>query len=186
MSLFTGKGDNGNTKTFGCHQRISKSSTIAWALGTLDECNSFVGLAKAQVKSGDFTVPGADNKLSEVLHRVQENMFIVQAETAGADKKITADKVKWSENVINEIEKVLPPINSFFIPGATELGALLDVCRTVARRAERLVVAVAVEGTQPIGADTLAYMNRLSSLLYALARLVNHMSGITEEPPKYE
>ncbi|MDQ5957935.1 MAG: cob(I)alamin adenosyltransferase [Patescibacteria group bacterium] len=186
MTLFTGKGDNGTTKTFGCNQRISKSSTVAWALGTLDECNSFVGLAKAKSKDVDYEVPGAGAKLAVVLHQVQENMFIVQAETAGADKKNSADKVTWAENIINEIEKTLPPISTFFIPGSTELGALLDICRTVSRRAERLLVEVSTEGVQPIGADTLAYMNRLSSLLYALARLTNHMSGITEEPPQYK
>ncbi|OHA58934.1 MAG: ATP:cob(I)alamin adenosyltransferase [Candidatus Vogelbacteria bacterium RIFOXYD1_FULL_44_32] len=185
MALFTGKGDNGTTKTFGCDQRVSKSSTIAEALGTLDEINSFLGICKEKSRSG-FSIPPDNIPVHELVHQTQQNLFIVQAELAGADKHINREKVIETETTINEIEKLLPPITTFFISGGTELAAHFDFARTLARRAERRVVAVQEEGFRPIADDTRAYLNRLSSLLYALARLTNHMSGITEEPPQYK
>jgi cob(I)alamin adenosyltransferase len=99
---------------------------------------------------------------------------------------IEESKVKEMEAVIHTIEKQLPPIKTFFISGGTELAATFDFARTLARRAERRVVAVHEENKVKLHKDTLAYMNRLSSVLYALARLTNHKSGITEEPPSYE
>jgi ATP:cob(I)alamin adenosyltransferase len=173
--LYTRKGDNGTTKTFGCDQRISKSSAVAEALGTLDEVNSFLGILK--VKSA--------NDLAKTIHQVQENLFIIQAEVAGAGKTISEDKVKEIESIIDSAEKELPQIRTFFISGGTELAAHFDFARTLARRAERRVVGVSDEGLVKIGMHTLAYLNRLSSLLYALARLSNHLSGINEESPKY-
>jgi cob(I)alamin adenosyltransferase len=184
MSLFTGKGDNGTTKTFGCDQRISKSSLIAEALGTLDEVNSFLGLAK--VMSFEKRFQFNEQKFGDIVHSVQQNLFIVQAEVAGADKHIEENKVKEAEEIINGIEKELPPIKTFFISGGTELAATFDVCRTLSRRAERRVVGVHDEGLRPIGVFTLAYLNRLSSLLYALARYSNHLGGISEEAPNYK
>ena len=175
--LYTGKGDDGTTKTFGCcDQRISKSSAITEALGALDEINSFLGVVK---------VSAHVDALAEILADVQQNLFIVQAEIAGADKHIVSEKVREMEGIINTIEAELPPIKNFFISGGTELAALLDFARTLARRAERRVVSVTEEGKVAIGKYTIAYLNRLSSLLYALARQVNHKSGITEEPPTY-
>ena len=121
------------------------------------------------------------------LTEVQQNLFIIQAELAGAPgKTITADKVERMEKIIDAIEKKLPPIKSFFIPGATANGALLDYARTVARRAERRVVIVVEEKKIKFGKFSLIYLNRLSSLLYALARLVNHQSGIKEQAPDYK
>ena len=175
--LYTGKGDDGTTKTFGCcDQRISKSSAVAEALGTLDEVNSFLGVVKMNNQATEIV---------KILDDVQQNLFIVQAEVAGADKHIAQEKVAEVEEMINAIEAELPPIESFFVSGGTELAALLDFSRTLARRAERRVVGVAEEGVTPVSKETLAYLNRLSSLLYALARQVNHKSGITEEPPRY-
>ena len=97
-------------------------------------------------------------------------------------------RVKKVEAWIASIESELPPIKSFFVSGGTELGAHCDVARTIARRAERRVVA-ALEIPNPATPDSkppiFAYLNRLSSLLYALARLANHRAGITEEKPHY-
>lgn len=175
--LYTGKGDGGTTQTFGCcDQRISKSSAITEALGALDETNSFLGVVKVNTQ---------EETLATTLSGVQQNLFIVQAEIAGANKHIAPEKVREIEDIINAIEAELPPIKTFFVPGGTELAALLDFARTLARRAERRVVHADEEGKITIGKDTLAYLNRLSSLLYALARQVNHKSGITEEPPAY-
>jgi cob(I)alamin adenosyltransferase len=184
--LYTGKGDNGTTSAFGCCQRFSKSSVIAEALGTLDEINSFLGLIKVDIHASSVSVPGVKEFIPETIDKVQQNLFIAQAEIAGADKHITREKVIELETIINAVEKELPPIKSFFVSGGTELAAMLDFARTLSRRAERRVVGVVDEGLQKVGEDTLAYLNRLSSLLYALARQVNHKSGITEESPKYK
>lgn len=175
MTLYTRKGDGGTTKTLHCDQRLSKSSAIAEALGTLDELNSWLGLCRARLESEAPT-----------LFEVQQNLFIIQAEVAGAPgKTIDPAKVTMLEEMIDAAERELPPIKSFFIPGATEAGAILDCARTLSRRAERRVVSVHEEDKIKIGAGSLAYLNRLSSLLYALARLANHRSGTKEEAPTY-
>lgn len=173
--LYTRKGDNGTTKTFGCDQRISKSSAIAEALGSLDEINSFLGICKVKVEPQE----------KNIIHEVQKNLFIIQAEVAGSLMSITEDKVKEVEKIIDDIEKKLPPIKSFFISGGTEIATSFDMARTIARRAERRVVGVAEEGKVNVGEFTKAYLNRLSSLLYALARLANFKAGISEEGPDY-
>ena len=182
--LYTRKGDGGTTKTFGCDQRISKSSAIAEALGSLDEVNSFLGLCKVRAASHEYSVAG--KSFGDIVHWLQSNLFIVQAELAGADKKIQEAKVKEVERIVDVIEKELPPITTFFISGGSELAALFDVARTQARRAERRVVAVSDEGSRTLSPHTLAFLNRLSSILYALARLSNHKSGITEQSPDYK
>ena len=182
--LYTRKGDDGTTKKFDCDQRFSKSSAVAEALGTLDEVNSFLGVVKVESTESGFTLEDG-RKFDELVHIVQKDIFIIQAEVAGAEKNINEDKVKWLEEIIDGVEKELPPINSFFISGGTKLGAFFDFARTVARRAERGVIAVCDEGTIEIGQNTKAYLNRLSSFLYAMARLSVHKSGITEQSPDY-
>lgn len=182
--LYTGKGDKGMTTVFRCDQRMSKSSAIAEALGALDETNSFLGLCKIHEEAISFKLLAVS--FLEIINMVQQNLFIIQAELAGARKSVAGSKIKEIEKMIDEIEKELPPIKTFFISGGTELSALFDVARTIARRAERRVVEVSEEGKIKIGAYSLAYLNRLSSLLYALARLTNHKSGITEQAPNYQ
>jgi len=172
--LYTKKGDSGRTSIFGCNQSISKSSAITEALGCLDETNSYLGVVKSKI----------DNENKELIHKIQNDLFIIQAEVAGADKKISSEEVKYLEEVINNIEKELPPIKSFLISGANEISASFDFARTLARRAERRVVAVSEEEITKIDFETLIYLNRLSSLLYALARLHAKESG-AEIAPKY-
>ena len=186
--LYTRKGDGGTTKTLYCNQRLSKSSAIAEALGAVDELNSLLGFVKTECQGETLPVKGESLKqgLTLVLNQVQQNLFIVQAELAGAsDKTITPEKVTALEKIIDEIEQKLPPIKTFFVSGGTPLAALCDFARTVARRAERRVVAAREEKLVTPSDVTMAYLNRLSSLLYALARLVNHEAGIKEEPPTY-
>lgn len=176
--LYTGKGDGGTTKTFGCNQeRISKSSELPEALGSLDELNAFIGFAKMRARD--------DARISLVLRSVQESLFIIQAEVAGADKRLKPEAVSDIENIVNAIEKEIPPVKSFCIAGGTELSAILDVARTISRRTERRVVAVADLGLRELTTETRQYLNRLSSLLFALARLANTQAGIAEENPKY-
>ena len=176
--LYTGKGDKGTTTAFGCNQqRISKSSELPEALGALDELNAFLGFVKmCAVK---------ESRIAGALRDAQETLFIIQAEVAGADKKVGEDAMKQIEKIVNDIEKEIPKLKGFSIAGGTELSALLDVARTLARRAERRVIAVKELGLCELSSETLAYMNRLSSLLFALARLANHLSGVVEESPKY-
>ena len=182
MALYTRKGDDGTT-TFSCDQRLSKTSKIAEALGVMDEANSALGICKAISKRAEFVFQ--DKPVSDIIHRAQEDMFIIQAELAGADKTIPEDKVRWMEDIIDSIENELPEITSFFVPGASELSAYMDWSRVVVRRAERRVVTVHEEGVQKVGKHSLAYMNRLSSLMYALVRLANKQEGAEEKAPSY-
>lgn len=184
--LYTRKGDGGTTKTFGCDQRVSKSSNIAEALGSLDEINSFLGLIKVKAEKIAFELSNNKIIVSETVDRIQQDLFIIQAELAGAPKTITEEKVKWFEEIIDGIEKTLPPIKTFFVSGGVELATLSDVARTIARRAERRVIGVVDEGKIKIGKNTLAYLNRLSSVLYAFARNFNHLANIKEEAPQYK
>ena len=176
--LYTGKGDTGTTTAFGCNQeRISKSSELPEALGALDELNAFLGFVKMRA--------GRENLIGSVLHDVQEVLFIVQAEIAGADKRVGKNAVEKIEAIVNAIEKEIPPLKGFSIAGGSELSALLDVSRTLARKAERRLVAATSVGACTCSPETKAYMNRLSSLLFALARLENHLAGVAEENPRY-
>lgn len=176
--LYSGKGDSGETTAFGCdQQKISKSSELPEALGALDELQTFLGFVKMRA--------GREGRIGVVVHSVQETLFIVQAEIAGADKKLKEGAVKEVEAMVNGIEKEIPPLTGFSIAGGTELSALLDVARTLARRAERRLIAAGEAATCPLSKETKAYMNRLSSLLFALARLANHLAGVAEENPGY-
>jgi len=174
--FYTKKGDDGKTTRFGCNQRFSKSSRVIGALGDLDELNSFLGLCRAKL--------GKD-KIADLILAVQNDLFIIQAQVAGADKKLSKKSLTDLEKNIAKLEKKLPTIKHFIIPGGGELSAYFDVARAVARRAERRVVAVKESGEIKIGDLTLAYLNRLSSFLYVLARVVNVERGIVEKKPKY-
>lgn len=184
--LYTKGGDDGTTKFFGCDQRFSKSSKIAEALGALDEINSYLGLCKVKI-DGTFLVSVEGNELSyeKIIGSVQQDLFMVQAEIAGAEKTVEAGRIVWLEGIIDQIEKELPPIKSFIVSGGTEFSSMLDFARTISRQAERRVVDAYEEGSVKIGEETIAYLNRLSSLLYALARYANTKSGIVEEKPHY-
>lgn len=179
--LYTRKGDKGDTSSFGCCQRFSKNSALAEALGSVDEINSLLGVCK--VKATDFNFKINDFTISEILEKIQENLFIIQANIAGADKKISQENIKFLEEITDTIEKEFPPIESFFISGGLEIAVLLDYSRSVSRRAERRVVALSE--TKNIDGEILAYLNRFSSLLYALTRFVNFKSDIKENPPSY-
>jgi len=178
MALFTGKGDGGTTTAFGCNQqRISKSSELPEALGSLDELNAYLGFVKMRAADS--------SRIADTLRGVQETLFIIQAQVAGADKLVSAEAMKKVEQMVNDIEKEIPPVKGFSIAGGTELSALLDVARTLARRAERRVIAVKEMQLRVLAPETMAYLNRLSSLLFALARLANHQAGVAEENPRY-
>jgi len=184
--LFTGKGDSGTTKAFDTEKgvRISKSSKLFEVLGVLDEVNSFLGMCKVESEKYDFKV--GEVSVTKIVHNIQENLFTIQAEFAGAEKTISEEKLRDAEGIINVIEKELPPIKTFFISGGIELASRFDFARTLSRMAERRAVELTETKERKIGEWSLAYLNRLSSLLYALARLSNHKFGIVEEPPSYK
>lgn len=176
--LYTRKGDIGTTTAFGCdQQRISKSSELPEALGALDELNAFLGFVKMRA--------AGEERIADVLHEVQETLFVIQAQIAGADKRVEEREVKEVEDLINGIEKEIPALKGFSIAGGTELSAMLDVARTLARRAERRVIAAEEATAASLTRETKAYLNRLSSLLFALARFANHRKGVAEENPRY-
>lgn len=185
MRYFTAKGDTGTTKLFDCPEgvRLLKANRIFDVLGGVDELNSFVGWARAVAERVSFG-DGERTRFLAALEMVQQDLFIIQAELGGGTLRLSDDKVTALEETIERFANAFPPIHSFVIPGATELGALLDVSRAVARRVERLYVA---ERQQRTGASIAiaAYLNRLSSLLYVLARYANHAHGAVEKSPSY-
>ncbi|MDO8521709.1 MAG: cob(I)yrinic acid a,c-diamide adenosyltransferase [bacterium] len=197
MAFFTGKGDQGTTKLFDSGraskdgarhdsaesgQRVSKSSPVFETLGMLDELNSLVGwcrvVAPRELKAGGRIV-------SDILLDVQDHLFTLQAEVAGAQKTISQKSVDGMNLLINEIEKSLPEVKTFLLPGGTEFSARLDIARAVSRRAERRLITLHESGERVISEGSRTYANRLSSLFYALVRLENHRAGISERPPQY-
>jgi len=146
--------------------------------------NFLVVTRVVKVNKKAYSLKLSTSGFPEILEEIQENLFIVCAHVAGAEKNITGQKIKRMEEMIAQCEKRLPPITTFTIAGGTELSALLDFARTLARRAERRTVAVNDE-TGTINPEVLKYMNRLSSILFALARLTNLKSGIKEVSPSY-
>ena len=185
MTLYTRKGDEGTTKVLDSQARFSKSAPLAEALGALDELNSFLGLCRAKSREGGIELLGGE-KLSECVEEVQQNLFIVQAQVAGDAKEIVEEKVKHIERVVDAIEKEIPKITGFSVVGGTELSAFLDVARAMSRRVERRVIALNESKERKMSGHTLSYLNRLSSLLFALARYVNHKAGVKEQNPTYK
>lgn len=177
--FFTGKGDKGES-AFG-KKKLPKNDALFDVLGNLDELNSWLGLSGV----------GAPKDIKDVLKKVQEDLFIVQAEVAAIGfnykskgfKKISARKTGEIEGIILGIDKKLPPIRHFILPGGSELAAKLDVARVIARRTERSAVGFSKKKKLP--PEALQFLNRLSSLLFALARYANHVKGVKEEKPSY-
>jgi cob(I)alamin adenosyltransferase len=184
--LYTRKGDKGDTGFFGSKKRISKGGTRPEALGTLDELNSFLGVVKTH-EGAEFSVKDGGETLSSIIFFVQQNLFIIGSEIAGAEKTVSEEKVKKTEDLIARIEKEFPEIKTFRIPGGTHVSGLLDYARAISRRLERSVIRACEENNEvKVGEHSRQFLNRLSSLLYALARLANEKSGIKEESPTYE
>ena len=116
------------------------------------------------------------------LAAIQEDLFVVQALLAGAHKGLSPERISLLEDAIAGIEAEIPPITSFTITGATVLSGALDVARTIARRTERSIVTL---HDAALREDVVPYLNRLSSALFALARLAAHRAGVKEQKPSY-
>lgn len=158
MSVYTRSGDNGFSSTL-TRMSLAKDSPVFNLLGTLDELSSFMGLAK--VKSRD--------NVKQILEKLQSDIISVSGEIAGGKKFADENEIKNLEISIDSIEAAIPPFDGFILPGKTECGALLDICRTVARRAERACITAKKLGG--VSKNTMVWLNRLSDLLYVLARL---------------
>ena len=178
MPLFyTGKGDKGLSLVG--KKKYPKDSLIMEALGDLDELNSLLGVIRASAKK----------ELQKKLFLVQENLFIVQARVAWLmfkkfeSPQLTQEKITIMEEEIERIEKKIQPERGFVISGENKMAAWLDFARTLARRAERSVVRLSKK--QKLPEELIAYLNRLSGYLYALARLEISKSRIKEKKPQY-
>ena len=185
-AFYTGKGDGGTTKLFDTPQgqRVAKTSPIFEALGMLDELNGLTGWCKAGCPE-DFDVCGRLGRT--ILRDVQDHLFTIQAEVAGAPgKSVPKQSVERLGELIKQIETSLPPVTSFLVPGGTEFSARLDITRAVSRRVERRILALHEAGEREVSASSRAYANRLSSLFYALTRLANNAAGVEESPPAYQ
>ncbi len=178
--LYTRKGDDGTSGLFNTKMRLKKDAPVYEALGALDELGSLLGVCSAMAKEEDSESFAA---FPSLLQNIQQRLFIVQAELAGAEKSITAMEVAELEKIIEQLEATIENPHSFVLAGATVLSGLLDYARTLARRAERSIVHAAP--THTVSSATSAYMNRLSSALYALARSTAALRGVQEVAPSY-
>ncbi len=172
--LYTRKGDSGSTGLFGTKERVSKNHPLLEALGSIDELNSLTGLCKAYVREHN-------QRIADELERAQEVLFIAQAQLAGSLMRVTSTHVDALEAAIDAIETSMQKPTSFVVPGTTILSALFDFARTVTRRTERAVVRAHTGAS----IELQAYLNRLSSFFYALARHDVQTSGKTEKSPTY-
>lgn len=182
MPLFyTRKGDKG--KSYVGRRSVSKTCLEVEALGQLDELNSMIGVLKAGVKTSPT--------LNSTLHQVQEDLFIIQSHVAnvmlGESFKVPEfkeQKVKAVEKIIDNIESKLPPIKKFIISGANQTSAWLDLMRAKSRNAERTVLKI--KKINKLDQNIRNYLNRLSSLFFALARWEAKRSGKKEKNPLYK
>lgn len=179
MKIYTKKGDQGNTNLFD-GSLVPKSEPRVGAYGDVDELNAVIGAARAFIE---------DKEINTVLLDIQKDLFAVGAqladpqydETKRKEKtKITPARVEEFEKLIDRFEEHLPPLKGFILPAGSPGGALLHVARTVARRAERNVVQLSQ--TVPVRPILIIYMNRLSDLLFVLARAVNQKAGEQQVP----
>jgi cob(I)alamin adenosyltransferase len=187
--FYTKKGDGGTTKLFdsGKNTRLSKSSQIFEVLGSLDELNAVLGYAKVLSRKYRFSLMMKNSRQTyeEILDFFSQSLFCIQAEVGGSVVNKMQVQISFLEEVADEAEKLLPPINAFVIPGGTEVGAFLDIARTVARRAERSLVVIHKNHERKVSDESLVFLNRLSSALYALARFANYQGGCLEKKPHY-
>ena len=175
MKLYTRTGDTGETSLFD-GTRVSKADDRVDAYGEVDELNAWVGLSRAAQLDPD---------LDAALVGIQRDLFGLGAELADPMEKIASRVTKASvsdehvtrlERLIDTLEAELRPLNRFILPGGSPAAAALHVARAVCRRAERRIVAL----RPPVDPVLIRYINRLSDLLFTLARAANHRSGLSE------
>jgi cob(I)alamin adenosyltransferase len=178
VRIYTGTGDQGTTGLFG-GGRVEKDDPRVEAYGAVDELNACIGVAAAHLDPGPLT---------ERLTEIQGDLFTLGAELGCVPGKedrlgltlIADGDARRLETLIDEIEKRLSPLKTFVLPGGTLAAAFLHQARTVCRRAERRVIASRAGGS--IRAQVLVYLNRLSDLLFVLAREANRQASREEQP----
>ncbi|MEO1022613.1 MAG: cob(I)yrinic acid a,c-diamide adenosyltransferase [Bacteroidota bacterium] len=176
MKIYTKKGDTGQTSLFG-GERVSKQSKRIDAYGTVDELNSILGMVRASNPS---------ESTDTLLNSLQHQLFVLGADLATPiSREVRIDRisdtdVQFLEQKIDEMEEGLAPLKNFILPSGTLAGSTLHFARTVCRRAER--VCVEASDTEHLSATTITYLNRLSDLLFVLARFENQQAGTEEFP----
>ena len=170
--LFTGQGDEGYTSLLG-PERIPKYELRPETYGTIDEASSFMGLVRAD--------PAASERTRQLILACQQDLWILMGELATPPevklpRQISAERVAWLETETTRLGTEFPPLTKFVLPGDTLLSARIDIARAIIRRAERLGARLAHEGHIKNN-EILRYLNRLSSLLFALARYEEHLAG---------
>jgi len=167
MKIYTKTGDEGKTSLFD-NSRVWKSDERIMSYGAVDELNSSIGIALSLE---------LDNEIKEILIKLQNDLFIVGSDLANpnmANKKIrtTEEMIIFLEQKIDLLEPQLKPLTSFILPGGTLLASILHLSRTISRRAETHVVALSK--SEDINKEAVIYLNRLSDLMFILARIVNN------------
>jgi cob(I)alamin adenosyltransferase len=180
MPIYTKTGDDGDTALFG-GGRVPKNDKRVEAYGSVDELNSFVGLALTSL---------TDDDVRSGLLLIQNDLFSLGANLATPEGDgsrprpqtpgVPVARVEVMEQWIDQATDELPELRQFVLPGGTEAAAMLHVCRSVCRRAERMVVALGRE--EPLHDGIVRYLNRLSDLLFVWARLENHRAGLEDVP----
>lgn len=173
--IYTRRGDEGETGTAD-GRRERKDSLRVETNGTIDELNSVIGLVRAWL-------PTSDAGIDEILGTVQHDLFQLGAHLASPDParpSLTAADVKRLEDWIDKTSDELSPLRQFILPGGCPAAAGLHLARTVCRRAERCLVALAAD--RPLTPEVMAYANRLSDLLFVLARQANRNAGVPDVP----
>ena len=150
-------------------KRVSKSSKIIWAIGEIDELNSYLGVIRSELKS---------KSLNEKLREVQSDLFSIGSIFAGANIKFDRKRVKELEKEIDNLEAALPVQTRFIFPGGTKVASMLFLARSIVRRAERRVADIE---KKVIKGEILVYLNRLSDYLFVLARYENFRKRIKED-----
>ena len=181
--IYTRRGDQGETDLVG-GSRVAKDSPRIDAYGTVDELNAAVGVARA-VNAAEHRRSRAGRELDAILRKLQSELFDLGGELATPAAefrpgmfRVGAAEVKALETLMDRCQKDLAPLKSFVLPGGGRVSALLHVARTVCRRAERDVLRLMRH--EDIGAWPLAYLNRLSDLLFVLSRWIGHHLGERE------
>ena len=178
MKIYTRTGDAGQTGLYG-GGRVRKDNPRIAAYGTVDELNAFLGLARAE---------GLPPEIDGLLRRLQNELFDLGAELASRDPQsmgtgvINEARIALLEAAIDRFEEPLSPLKQFILPGGVKAAAALHVARTVCRRAEREVVFLAAIPDEKVSTSVIAYLNRVSDLLFVLARAANAAAGVPDVP----
>jgi len=170
--IYTRTGDDGTT-ALGSGRRVAKYDLRVECYGTLDETNAAIGLARLHTRS--------DGVLDAMLARIQNDLFDLGAELCYPNESkdargrlaVSDSQVERLEREIDTLNRELQPLRSFVLPGGTPAASFLHLARTISRRAERLMVALAARPNEPVGGSALRYINRLSDFLFVAARYAN-------------